>query len=97
MTKIAAGKFYRIREGRVIGPAKRNATGVNELSHPWQVGGLTYADDGTYYAPFGTDLDIVEEADRPPLAAGFQIDDKGRGYTWHSKEARFIVDEPEKL
>ena len=61
MTKIATGKFYRIREGRVIGPAKRNATGVNELSHPWQVGGLTYADDGTYYAPFGTDLDIVEE------------------------------------
>lgn len=67
--KIAAGKFYRIREGRVIGPAKRNATGVNELSHPWQVGGLTYADDGTYYAPFGTDLDIVEEFEDPLLRA----------------------------
>ena len=65
----AAGKFYRIREGRVVGPAMRNATGVNELSHPWQVGGLTYADDGTYYAPFGTDLDIVEEFEDPLLRA----------------------------
>lgn len=64
--KITAGKFYRIREGRVVGPAKRNTTGRNELSHPWQVGGLTYAEDGSYYKPFGTDFDIIEEVTQGP-------------------------------
>lgn len=91
MIKITAGKFYRIREGRVVGPAKRNTTGRNELSHPWLVGGLTYAEDGAYYKPFGTDLDIVEE-----MPEGWEPEWRF-AYEVKAKIGETRLDEPEKL
>jgi hypothetical protein len=46
--KIQAGKYYRRRDGEVIGPAKHR--GDKGSSYQWNVSGNYYTDDGRYQA-----------------------------------------------
>jgi len=55
--KIEAGKYYKTRDGRVVGPMMY-ADRVPFESHHWMApdSSLTYADDGRY-GLFGTGVD----------------------------------------
>ena len=47
---IEAGKYYRTRDGRKVGPMVRNDQGEYVFSHPWRDGGsgMTFRDNGAY-------------------------------------------------
>ena len=68
--KIEAGKFYRTRDGRKVGPMARNYSGFYEDSHPWRDPNSrhTFKSDGTYgigqHSTSGDDL-VAEWPDEP--------------------------------
>lgn len=59
---IQAGKFYRTRDGRKVGPA----TPSGDTDYPWWVGESTYTDSGAWVDGMEDDNDLVAEADEPP-------------------------------
>jgi hypothetical protein len=46
--QIQAGKFYRRRDGQVVGPAEPR--GDKGSSYPWSIAGLYYTSNGMYQA-----------------------------------------------
>jgi hypothetical protein len=58
--KIQAGKYYRRRDGEVIGPATTRTD--KGSSYQWTVGGLFFTDDGRYQARGpDCDYDLIAE------------------------------------
>lgn len=65
--QIEEGKWYRRRDGEVVGPAWRRATG---RLYPWCLGKLVsnvtiYRDNGRYHLGNECEMDLVEEVPAP--------------------------------
>lgn len=60
--QIEEGKWYRRRDGRVVGPAERVS---DALYYPWTAGGATYTTDGAHTYGCSSDYDLVEEVPAP--------------------------------
>lgn len=63
--KLEEGKFYRRRDGQVVGPAMLD---LQFKSHNWLVGGLRYFIDGWYLPSKESSLDLVAEVPQDDLA-----------------------------
>lgn len=61
--QVEAGKFYQRRDGKAVGPAKRDS---GYPTHPWTVDDFTYRDDGTQAEVDGEkrSVDLIREV--PP-------------------------------
>lgn len=69
--QIEAGKFYRRRDGEIVGPARRQANAEFESDYPWRVDGpgnghFVYTAEGQYnrYSA-GDHFDLVEAVPDP--------------------------------
>jgi hypothetical protein len=62
--QIKEGKFYRRRDGKIVGPAEKSS----KVEFPFRAGGHTYRANGFYYNG-GDYLDLVEEVPAPSLKA----------------------------
>lgn len=61
--QIEAGKYYRRRDGKVVGPARTASDQEVSDGYPWNVGGQVYTTDGRFWRIKRTDdRDLVAEA-----------------------------------
>lgn len=94
--QIEEGKWYRRRDGRVVGPAWRRATG---RLYPWclgkhEMGDTIYADDGRFALDGRcAKLDLVEEVPAPlpqnpvDIAIAAEIDAEAAGVPANPRRA----------
>jgi hypothetical protein len=60
--QIEKGKWYRRRDGEIVGPARF----MDDTSYPWSVGPNIYTDKGCYFFHKEIyELDLVEEVEGP--------------------------------
>lgn len=59
--QIEAGKFYRTRDGRKVGPMEKRETGWSEYTFEVEGGRYIFKPDGTNYDGPGCPLDLVAE------------------------------------
>jgi hypothetical protein len=59
---LEAGKFYKTRDGRKVGPMEAGVPGQIDAEYTWTVDGCYYAADGSYWADHEeSSSDLVEE------------------------------------
>lgn len=63
--QIEEGKWYRRRDGQIVGPAERSG----HPDYPWLVGNASHRNDGFRHDPADPDdLDLIEEVPAPGTA-----------------------------
>lgn len=96
---IEAGKFYKTRDGRKVGPAKKGVPSFIDKAYGWTVGTDYYVSDGRFYEHAAqTESDLVAEwvdepvandnaaATEPPAKSTFKIGDRVTGCTVFEEE-----------
>lgn len=82
--QIEEGKWYKRRDGELVGPAKNRY--AIDLNYPWSLMGNSYATDGTYSLDVPSRFDLISEAPAPVKTSPWsKPEDVPAGMVWIRK------------
>lgn len=81
--KLEAGKFYKTRDGRKVGPMQRHAWASGYFEMPAKLTSQSWYEDGSYIKGLTSQLDLISEWIEPKVNVAAQVDtlsdEYGRG------------------